>query len=114
MILIVLGSLITVTIVSSIINFVSAEVTSECFGSSLDHYFCVFNTSATGEKWVTECFKDKDGKWQCNALEKKATPPGVDQVIQNTINEVGPSNSNNPKNLDGLKSDKGITKNPIG
>jgi hypothetical protein len=57
--------------------------------------------------------KDKDGRWDCHGITKKATPPGIDQLIQNTINEVGLSTTNDPKDLGGIKSDKGITKSPI-
>ena len=101
---------------SSSTNFVSAA--SECFGegSGLDHLFCIgTKTQSNGEvhTWVYECVRDKDGHWDCHSITKKATPPGVDQIIQNTIQEVGPSNPNDSKDLGGMQTDKGITKSPI-
>ena len=109
-----LGFLLVMAIYGSSSNSVSAA--SECFGEgSLDHVFCV---TTLGEppntvSHVFECVKDKDGRWDCHGITKKATPPGIDQLIQNNINEVGPSNPNDPKDLGGIKNDKGITKSPI-
>lgn len=51
--------------------------------------------------------------YSSSSNSKKVTPHGIDQIIHNTINEVGTSNPNVPKDLDGMKSDKGITKSPI-
>ena len=93
-------------------NFVSA--TSECFGEgSLDHVFCFAMLGEPPQIHVFECVRDADGKWDCHGITKKATPPGIDQVIENTIQEVGPSNPNDSKDLGGMKSDKGLTKSPI-
>lgn len=39
--------------------------------------------------------------------------PGFQQLIDNTVKEETQSNSNDPKDLGGMKSDKGITKSPI-
>ena len=63
--------------------------------------------------WITECSQDKDGNWDCHALGPKPKPPGIDQAIANTVNEVGPSNPNDSKDLGGMQTDKGITKSPI-
>lgn len=101
---------------SPIINFVSAEVTSECFGEgSATTYYCVstFTGGGTSLTWITECSKDKTGTWDCQNLPLKPKPPGIDQAIANTINEVGPSNPNDSKDIGEMKSDKGITKSPI-
>ena len=112
-IFITLGSFLFMAICSSSSNPVSAA--SECFGEgSLDHVFCVTTLGQPPNtvSHVFECIKDKDGKWDCHGITKKATPPGIDQVIQNNIN-VGPSNSNVTKDLGGMNSDKSITKSPI-
>jgi hypothetical protein len=103
-------------IFSSTTNFVSGEVTTECFGSSAPTYYCVSTVTYPGghvDTWVTECSTDKDGNINCHALDPKPKPPGIDQAIQNEINEVGPSNPNNSKDLGGTQADKGITKSPI-
>ena len=100
---ILLSSILAIGIYNSSINFVSAEVTYECFGSGTDHYFCVMNSSATGEMWVTECIKDKDGKVDCHALGPKAKPPGIEQIIRDTIKEEKQSNSNDLNDIGGIK-----------
>ena len=41
------------------------------------------------------------------------TPPRVEQLIENTVNELAPTNPNDSKDLGGMKTDKGITKSPI-
>lgn len=114
-IFVAVGSLPVMAIFSPIMNFVSAEVTSECFGAgSAGTYYCVntFTGGDTTKTWITECSKDKTGTWDCQ-LGPKPKPPGIDQAIQNTINEVGPSNPNNSKDLGGMQTDKGIAKSPI-
>ena len=76
-------------------NFVSAEVTTECFGRSADTYYCVITWTGPGgrvETWVMECTPDA-----CNVLGPKAKPPGIDQLIQNAINEETQTNTNDPK-----------------
>lgn len=113
-IFITLSFSLVIAIYGSSSNSVSAA--SECFGEgSLDHVFCVttLGQPPNTQTHVFECLKDKDGRWDCHGITKKATPPGIDQLIQNTINEVGPSTTNDPKDLGGIKSDKGITKSPI-
>ena len=106
-IFVTLGFLLVIAIYGSSSNSVSGA--SECFGEgSLDHVFCV---TTLGEppntvSHVFECVKDKDGRWDCHGITKKATPPGI-------VNEGGPSNPNDPKDLGEIKSDKGITKSPI-
>jgi hypothetical protein len=99
-------------IFSSNTNFVSAAV--ECFGKgSLDHYFCIAETGEpNSQTFIIECVKE-NGEWSCNQLNKKAPPPGIDQVIEDTIQEVGPSNPNDSKDLGGMITDEGITKSPI-
>ena len=115
-IFVAVGSLLIMAIFSSIMNFVSAEVTSECFGrTGATTYYCVstFTGGGTTLTWITECSQDKDGNWDCHALGPKPKPPGIDQAIANTVNEVGPSNPNDSKDLGGMQTDKGITKSPI-
>lgn len=111
-ILLVLGSLFTVTIVSSITNFVSA-VKVECFGGDkIDHYICV-TTKDDGTIDVRECIRNEEGRSECTTLNSKPTPPGIEQSIQNGVIEESQTNTNNPKDLGEIKSDKGITKGPI-
>ena len=113
-IFVILGSSLTMAIFSSSSNLVSAAI--ECFGQgSLDHYFCTATVGEgpDAESFTIECSKDNNGQWSCTPLNRKATPPGIEQVIQDSINEVGPSNTNDPKDLGGIKSDKPITKNPV-
>ena len=115
-IFVIVGSLLVMVIYSPITKFVSAEVTSECFGQgSATTYYCVytFTGGSTTKTWIMECSKDKTGTWDCQNLPLKPKPPGIDQAIQHTINEVGPSNPNDSKDLGGMKTDKGITKSPI-
>lgn len=40
-------------------------------------------------------------------------PTGIDQAIENTIQELVPSDPNDSNDLGGMKTDKGITKSPI-
>ena len=115
-IFVAVGSLLVMAIFSSIMNFVSAEVTSECFGAgSATTYYCVstFTSGDYSHTWITECSKDKTGTWDCQTVRPEPKPPGIDQAIQNTINEVAPSNPNDSTDLGGMKTDKGITKSPI-
>ena len=107
-----MASILTMAIFSLIINFVSAA--SECFGFGQAIYYCVATAKLpNGEDYtiLLECNYDKG---TCEKVERvQVTPPGLDQIIQNTINEVGPSNPNDSKDLGGMKSDKGITKSPL-
>jgi hypothetical protein len=110
-IFVAVGSLHIMAIFSPIINFVSAA--TECFGRGQSIYFCTaIEKLPNGEDYtiVLECSCDKG---TCEKVEKVVTPPGIDQVIQNAINEVGPSNPNDSKDLGGMQTDKGITKSPI-
>jgi hypothetical protein len=112
-IFVAVGSLLVMAIFSSITNFVSAETTTECYGGLNDGvYLCVHNRD--GEISIMMC-TDKGGSdgWNCEMLRPKAIPAGIDQAIANTINEVGPSNPNDSKDLGGMQTDKGITKSPI-
>jgi hypothetical protein len=111
-IFIILSSFLTMPIFSSTTNFVSAA--SECFGEgSLDHVFCFSMIGEPPQIHVFECVRNAEGNWDCHGVTKKATPPGVDQIIQNTFQEVGPSSPNDSNDLGGMKTDKGITKGPI-
>ena len=115
-ILLVLGSLLAMAIYGPIMNFVSAEVTSECFGEgSAGTFYCVytFTGGGTTKTWIMECSKDKTGTWDCQNLPLKPKPSGIDQAIANTVNELTPSNPNDSKDLGGMQTDKGITKSPI-
>ena len=111
-----MASILTMAIFSSITKFVSAEVTSECFGKgSATTYYCVytFTGGSTTKTWIMECSKDKTGTWDCQNLPLKPKPSGIDQALANTVNEVGPSNPNDSNDLGGMKTDEGITKSPL-
>ena len=41
------------------------------------------------------------------------TPPGLDQIIQDTVKEETQTNTNDSKDLGGMQTDKGITKSPV-
>jgi hypothetical protein len=93
-------------------NFVSA-VKYECFGGDkVDHYYCVL-TRDDGTISVDECIRNNDGISECTTLNPKPTLPGIEQAIQDTVKEETQTNTNDSKDLGGMKSDKGITKGPI-
>lgn len=99
-------------IYSPIMNFVSA-IKVECFGGAkIDHYFCV-TTKDDGTISVDECIRNKEGISECTTLNPKPTPPGIEQSIQNGLKEETQTNTNDSKDLSGMKSDKGIIKSPI-
>jgi hypothetical protein len=116
-ILLVLGSLLTMTIFSSSSNFISAaapEVTKYNCDSSQKLCGVWF---ADGSTMLCE-YNDSTKKWDCRFITSPPKtgsdmPTELKDAIDNAINEVGPSNSNDPKDLGGMKSDKGITKSPI-
>ena len=114
-IIIAITSILTLAVYSSSTNFVSAA--KECFGNTSQGYVICSHTGtySNGEAYsfLVECAKDKDDNWDCNALNKTAPPPGIDQAIANTVNELAPTNPNDSKDLGGMKTDKGITKSPI-
>ena len=102
------------TIYGSSLNFVSAA--TECFGRGLDHYFCIVSgTYFTGENYmyVMECSKDANGHFDCKTLTKNVPPSGIEQSIQDTVREEAQSNTNDSKDIGGMKSDRGLTKGPI-
>lgn len=112
-IFIVLGSLLVMAIYSHTINFLSAVKGVECFGGSkIDHYFCVL-TNDDGTIIVSECIRNEEGLSECTPLNSKPTPPGIEQSIQNTVKEETQTNTNDSKDIGGMKIDKGITKSPL-
>lgn len=116
-ILLVLGSLLTMTIFNSSSNFISAaapEVTKYNCDSSQKLCGVWF---ADGSTMLCE-YNDSTKKWDCRFITSPPKtgsdmPTELKDAIDNAINGVGPSNSNDPKDLGGMKSDKGITKSPI-
>ena len=107
-----MASILTMAIFSSIMNFVSA-IKVECFGgSSVDHYFCV-TTRDDGTIIVSDCIRNEEGLSECTTLNSKPTPPGIEQAIQDTVKEETQTNTNDSKDLGGMKSDKGIMKSPL-
>jgi hypothetical protein len=111
-IIILMASILTMAIFSSITNFVSAA--SECFGFGQAIYYCVTTAKLPNGEDYTILLKCNYDKGTCEKVERvQVTPPGLDQIIQNTVNEVAPSNPNDSKDLGGMKSDKGITKSPL-
>ena len=112
-IFIAVGSLLIMAIYSPIMNFVSAA-TSECFGRGQAIYYCVATAKLPNGEDYTILLECDSEKVSCEKVERvQVTPPGLDQIIQNTINEVGPSNPYDSKDLGGIKTGKGITKSPI-
>ena len=112
-IFIAVGSLLVMAIYSPIMNFVSAA-TSECFGFGQAIYYCVATAKLPNGEDYTILLECNTEKVSCEKVERvQVTPPGLDQIIQDTVNEVGPSNPNDSKDLGGMKTDKGITKSPI-
>ena len=105
-------SVLMFAVFSSIMNFVSA-VKVECFGGDkIDQYLCV-TTKDDGTIEVQECIRNQEGLSECTTLNPKPTPPGIEQSLQDPIKEESTSNPNDPKDLGGMKSDKGITKSPL-
>jgi len=105
-----MASILTMAIFSSITNFVSAVTTCEDY-SVLGGSICV--TFDDDKTTVQYCSKDKDGIWSCIKLNPKPTPPGIEQAIQDTVKEEAQTNTNDSKDLGGMKSDKGIMKSPL-
>lgn len=94
-------------------NFVSAA-TSECFGFGQAIYYCVATEKLfTGEDYtiLLECNTEKGS---CEKVERvQVTPPGLDQIIQDTVKEETQTNTNDSKDIGGMQTDKGITKSPV-
>lgn len=116
-ILLVLGSLLTMVIFSSSSNFISAVAPEVTKYNCLDSQKLCAVWFADGSSMLCE-YNDSTKKWDCKFITSPPKtgsniPTELKDAIDNAINEVGPSNSNDPKDLGGMKSDKGITKNPI-
>jgi hypothetical protein len=116
-ILLVLGSLLTMVIFSSSSNFISAVAPEVTKYNCLDSQKLCAVWFADGSSMLCE-YNDSSKKWDCKFITSPPKtgsniPTELKDAIDNAINEVGPSNSNDPKDLGGMKSDKGITKNPI-
>jgi hypothetical protein len=111
-IFVIVGTLFVMAIYSPITNFVSA-VKYECFGGDkVDHYYCVL-TRDDGTISVDECIRNEEGISECTTLNPKPTPPGIEQAIQDTVKEETQTNTNDSKDLGGMRTDKGITKSPL-
>lgn len=107
-----MASILTMAIYSPVMNFVSA-IKVECFGgSSVDHYICV-TTRDDGTIKVQDCIRNEEGLSECTTLNSKPTPPEIEQSTQDTVKEETQTNTNDSKDIGGMKTDKGITKNPI-
>ena len=116
-ILLVLGSLLTMVIFSSSSNFISAVAPEVTKYNCLDSQKLCAVWFADGSSMLCE-YNDSTKKWDCKFITSPPKtgsniPTELKDAIDNAINEVGPSNSNDPKDLGGMKSDKGVTKNPI-
>ena len=116
-ILLVLGSLLTMAIFSSSSNFISAAA------PEVTKYFCS-ESQKTCAVWFVDgstmlCeYNDSTKKWDCKFITSPPKtgsdmPTELKDAINNAINEVGPSNPNDSKDLGGMQTDKGITKSPI-
>jgi len=72
---------------------------------------------ADGSSMLCE-YNDSTKKWDCRFITSPPKtgsdmPTELKDAIDNAINEVGPSNPNDSKDLGGMQTDKGITKSPI-
>ena len=111
------GSLLTMAIFSSSSNFIYAVAPEVTSYNCLDSQKLCAVWFADGSSMLCE-YNDSTKKWDCKFITSPPKtgsdlPTELKDAIQNAINEVGPSNSNDPKDLGGLKTDKGITKSPI-
>ena len=90
-IFIIILSILSIAAYSSYTNFISAV--SECFGTiNVGYVICTDTvTYSNGEErtLVTECVKDKDGKWSCKVLNAKVMPPGVEDAIKKSMMSEG-------------------------
>ena len=116
-IFIVLGSLLIMAIFSSSSNFISAVAPEVTKYNCLDSQKICAVWFADGSSMLCE-YNDSTKKWDCKFITSPPKtgsdlPTELKDAIQNAINEVGPSNSNDPKDLGGMQTDKGITKSPI-
>jgi len=111
------GSLLTMAIFSSSSNFIYAVAPEVTSYNCLDSQKLCAVWFADGSSMLCE-YNDSTKKWDCKFITSPPKtgsdmPTELKGAIDNAINEVGPSNSNDPKDLGGLKTDKGITKSPI-
>ena len=111
------GSLLTMAIFSSSSNFIYAVAPEVTSYNCLDSQKLCAVWFADGSSMLCE-YNDSTKKWDCRFITSPPKtgsdlPTELKDAIQNAINEVGPSNSNDPKDLGGMKTDKGITKSPI-
>lgn len=110
--LIGISSFLTISLLGTSINFVSAS-SYECFGSSLDQYICVGKNDVDGSIFVFECVVSHNPyNVDCHNVQKTDVPSGIKADIDASIQEVGPSSPNDSKNLGGIKTDKGTTMSP--
>jgi len=72
---------------------------------------CILHTD--DKDIVQYCYKDKNGIGNCEILNSKPTPPGIEQAIQDNVKDETQTNTNDSKDLGGMKTDKGITKSPL-
>lgn len=90
-IFIVMVSILSMAIYISSTNFVSAV--SECFGTiNVGYVICTDTvTYSNGEErtLVTECVKDKDGRWSCKVLNAKVMPPGIEDAVKKSMMSEG-------------------------
>ena len=109
-IFVAVGSLLVMAMYNPIMNFVSAAK-YQCFSSAiLGGSIC---QAIDDPKDVLYCYKDKNDIGSCEKLKSIPTPPEIEQAIQDTVKEETQTNTNDSKDLGGMKTDKGITKNPI-
>ena len=111
------GSLLTMAIFSSSSNFIYAVAPEVTSYNCLDSQKLCAVWFADGSSMLCE-YNDSTKNWDCKFITSPPKtgsdmPTELKDAIGNAMNEVGPSNSNDPKDLGGLKTDKGITKSPI-
>jgi hypothetical protein len=109
---VLMASILTMVIYSSSIKSVLAY-SYECFGRELDQYICV-HTNDDGSIAVFECVTTHNpSSVDCHAINKADVTPGLKAEIDANVQELGPGNPNDSKDIGGMKSDKGVTKSPL-
>ena len=116
-IFVAVGSLLTMAIFSSSSNFISAaapEVTKYNCDSSQKLSAVWF---ADGSTMLCE-YNDSTKKWDCRFITSPPKtgsdiPTELKGAIDNAVKEETLSDTNDTKDIGGMKSDKGITKSPI-
>lgn len=115
--ILVIASLLFIMAFSLSSNFISAAAPEVTKYNCLDSQKICAVWFADGSTMLCE-YNDSTKKWDCKFITSPPKtgsdmPTELKGAIDNAINEVGPSNPNDSKDLGGMQTDKGITKSPI-